>query len=177
MAATTLIPVSEYLGTTYHPDCDYIEGELQERNLGERPHGLLQLALAAIFYANRRAWDIVVVPELRVQVAANRYRIPDVTVMRRSDPPDPIVKKAPLICIEVLSPEDRLQRMQERIDDYVRMGVEHIWLIDPMSRHAWVATADGSHTRVAEAFNVPGTPIRISLAEVFAELDDMLTQC
>jgi hypothetical protein len=30
---------------------------------------------------------------------------------------------------------------------------------------------------VTEAFSVPGTPIRISLAEVFAELDDMLTQC
>jgi len=177
MAATTLIPVSEYLSTTYRPDCDYIEGELQERNLGERPHGLLQAILTTIFNANRRAWDIVSVPELRVQVAANRYRIPDVTVMRRSDPPDPIVKKAPLICIEVLSPEDRLQRMQERIEDYVRMGVEHIWLIDPISRHAWVATADGSHTRVTEAFSVPGTPIRISLAEVFAELDDMLTQC
>jgi Uma2 family endonuclease len=175
MASTTLIPLSEYLSTTYHPDCDYIEGELQERNLGERSHGLLQMALAAIFYTNRRAWDIVVVPELRVQVSADRFRIPDVTVMRRSDPPDPIVKTAPLVCIEVLSPEDRMQRMQERIDDYARMGVEHIWLIDPNSRHAWVATADGSHTRVADAFTVPGTPIRISLAEVFAELDDMLS--
>jgi Uma2 family endonuclease len=176
MASTTLIPVSEYLSTTYHPDCDYIEGELQERNLGERPHSFLQSILVAIFNANRHAWTIVAGTEIRVQVGPRRFRVPDVGVLRRSDPADPIVLKAPLICIEVLSPEDRMQRMQERIDDYARMGVEHVWLIDPMSRHAWVATADGSHTRVAEAFEVAGTPIRISLAEVFAELDDMLTQ-
>jgi Uma2 family endonuclease len=176
MAATTLIPVSEYLSTTYRPDCDYIEGELQERNLGERPHSFLQTILVALFHANRSAWKIVAGTEIRMQVGARRYRIPDVAVMRPSDPADRIVQKAPLICIEVLSPEDRLQRMQERIDDYARMGVEHVWLIDPMIRHAWVATADGSHTRVAEAFEVAGTPIRISLAEVFAELDDMLTQ-
>jgi Uma2 family endonuclease len=176
MASTTLIPVSEYLRTTYHPDCDYIEGELQERNLGESAHSFLQTILVALFHANRHAWKIVAGTEIRMQVGARRYRIPDVAVMRRSDPVDPIVRTAPLICIEVLSPEDRLQRMQERIDDYVRMGVEHIWLIDPISRHAWIATADGSHTGVAEAFAVPGTPIRISLAEVFAELDDMLTQ-
>ncbi len=31
MASTTLIPVSEYLATTYRHDCDYIDGEVVER--------------------------------------------------------------------------------------------------------------------------------------------------
>ncbi len=75
----------------------------------------------------------------------------------------------------MLSPEDRIQRMQERIADYARMGVEHIWLIDPISRRAWIATADGSLTHVEAEFTVPGTPVLVSLAEVFAELDDMQT--
>ena len=176
MASATLIPVSEYLTTSYSPDCDYIDGELQERNVGERPHGFLQTILAAIFHANRRNWDIVAGTEIRVQTSERHYRIPDVCVMRRSDPADNIVQKAPLICIEVLSPEDRIHRMQERIDDYARMGVENIWLIDPISRNAWVATPDGTHKPTNAEFTVPGTPIRIALAEVFAELDDMLTQ-
>jgi Uma2 family endonuclease len=99
--------------------------------------------------------------------------VPDVCVLRSSDPFVPIIPKAPLICIEVLSPEDRIQRMQERIEDYAEMGVEHIWLIDPVSRHAWVATPDGSHNRVETEFTVPGTPIRIVLAELFNEFDEM----
>ena len=176
MATAALIPVSEYLSTVYEPDCDYIDGEVQERNLGEYPHASLQFALAKVFDFHRRDWNVRVAPELRVQVAPGRYRVPDVTVMRRSDPADAIVQTAPLICIEVLSPEDCILPMQERFDDYFRLGVEHVWFLDPISRRAWIATADGSHTRVANAFTVPGTAIRVSLAELFAELDDMQSQ-
>ena len=31
-----LISVREYLSTSYRPDCDYVDGEVQERNLGEK---------------------------------------------------------------------------------------------------------------------------------------------
>jgi hypothetical protein len=34
MATAGVIPVSEYLRTTYRPDRDYIDGELKERNVG-----------------------------------------------------------------------------------------------------------------------------------------------
>jgi hypothetical protein len=53
MAAAVHIPVSEYLRTTYRPDRDYIDGEVQERNGGEQPHGNLQIILATIFRTNR----------------------------------------------------------------------------------------------------------------------------
>ncbi|CAN5720462.1 hypothetical protein BH10ACI4_BH10ACI4_24840 [soil metagenome] len=137
---------------------------------------MLQFVLAAIFNANRRSWNVVAGTEIRARVGVNRYRIPDVTVLRRSDPVEPVTSIPPLVCIEVLSPNDTISRMQERIDDYIRMGVEHVWLIDPLSRKAWVATADGSHHHVEAEFIVPGTPIRVPLAEAFAELDDLLTQ-
>jgi len=176
MASATLIPVSEYLNTTYRPDCDYIDGELQERNVGERPHAAMQTILAAIFNANRRSWGVLGLTELRVQVSATHYRIPDVLVLRRTDPVDAIVRTPPLVCIEVLSPRDTMSAMQERVDDYTRMGVEHIWLIDPISRHAYVATTEGFQQPSSGEFSVAGTPIRISLAEVFAELDEMQTQ-
>lgn len=176
MASTTLVPVSEYLSTVYEPDCDYVDGELEERNLGERSHSSLQFILAAIFNANRKAWNVIAVPEVRVQVAPERFRVPDVTVMRRSDPAAEIVQTAPLVCIEVLSPEDRIGRMQERFADYFRMGVEHVWMFDPATRNAWTALADGSLQHVGEALAVPGTAICVKLADVWAELDDMLRQ-
>jgi Uma2 family endonuclease len=170
-----LIPVSEYLSASYEHDCDYIDGELQERSLGETSHSYLQLILAAIFHANRHAWKVLAGPEQRVKVGPTRYRVPDICVIRRSDPVTEIIQKAPLLCIEVLSPEDRMQRVQERVEDYARMGVEHIWLLDPVRRQAWIMAAGGSQTPVTTEFTVPGTPIRISLAEIFAELDDMQT--
>jgi Uma2 family endonuclease len=176
MASAILIPVSEYLNTTYRPDCDYIDGELRERNVGERPHAAMQTIFAAIFSANRRSWGVLGLTEQRVQTTASHYRIPDLCVLRRTDPVDAIVHTAPLICIEVLSPRDTMSAMQERVDDYIRMGVEHIWLIDPVSRHAYVAITDGFQSPANGEFAVPGTPIRISLTDIFAELDEMQTQ-
>jgi hypothetical protein len=38
MAAATLVSVEEYLSTSYDPDCDYVDGELEDRNVGgKRP--------------------------------------------------------------------------------------------------------------------------------------------
>jgi hypothetical protein len=56
------------------------------------------------------------------------------------------------------------------------MGVQHIWLIDPVSREAWTATPTGYDQLTSGEFTVSGTPIRISLAEAFAELDEMQAQ-
>lgn len=98
MASATLLPVSEYLTTTYRPDCDYI-------------------------------------------------------LPRGPNPPN--------------------AGTHRRLYPY---GVENIWLIDPISRNAWVATPEGTHKPANAEFTVPGTPIRIALVEIFDELDDMLTQ-
>lgn len=176
MATTALIPVSEYLSTTYRPDRDYIDGGLQERNVGERPHGTMQTAIAGIVNANRKAWHAVAITEQRLQISASRFRIPDVCVLRRSDPVENIVRSAPLACVEVLSPSDTLSSLQERIDDYLQLGVTNIWLIDPYRRRALVASRQGLQEPAEAAFSAAGTPIRISMEELFAEFDDLLTQ-
>ena len=45
MAAATLISLEEYLRTTYEPDCDFVDGVVEERNLGEWSHSTLQTVL------------------------------------------------------------------------------------------------------------------------------------
>jgi len=37
-----MISVQEYLATSYRPDCDYVDGRVEERNLGEYNHAKLQ---------------------------------------------------------------------------------------------------------------------------------------
>ncbi len=32
MSTATVVPLSEYLNTSYRPDCEYLDGELLERN-------------------------------------------------------------------------------------------------------------------------------------------------
>lgn len=56
-------------------------------------------------------------------------------------PGEQILTKPPFLCIEILSPEDRMSRVEERIDDFLTMGVPYIWLLDPATRRAYTATA------------------------------------
>jgi Uma2 family endonuclease len=173
MSTATLIPLSEYLATTYRPDCDFLEGELKERNTGEQPHALIQGILYFLFRLNRDIWKTRPLPEQRVQVRPDRFRVPDVCVVNLSDPAESILSKPPVICIEVLSSSDSLCGLQERVNDYAAMGVQHIWIVDPWGRAGYYASTRGFQQPEDGMLRIPGTPIAISLAEVFAELDEV----
>jgi Uma2 family endonuclease len=115
----TLISVDEYLHTMYHPDCDYVDGEIIERNIGEKSHGNLQFEIAFVFRMRRYQWNAFAFIEQRVQVSPTRFRIPEVCVYIGGEPEDEVFHVPPFICIEIRSPEDRLGRIQDRIDDYL----------------------------------------------------------
>jgi Uma2 family endonuclease len=98
-----------------------------------------------IFFLRTRSkqWGIHVFPEQRVQVSARRFRIPDICVILGREPEDQIFRQPPFICIEILSKDDSLISMQERIDDYLKFGVSYVWVINPVNRRAWVYSAEG----------------------------------
>jgi Uma2 family endonuclease len=173
MTATgTAISLDEYLSTIYDPDCEYVDGELIERNMGESDHSALQGIIFALLYNQSTKAGIYVFPELRVQVAATRYRIPDITVTTRKVR-GRILREPPFLCIEVLSPEDRASRMELKIDDYLAFGVRHIWLIDPRRKKAWRYTNEGK--RESSAVLTTSDPrLTVKLDEVFARLDDLI---
>ena len=168
---TEFVSVREYLATSYRPDCEYLDGRIEERNVGEYDHGLVQTILAQLFRNNRNAWGVQVVTDVRTQVSSSHFRVPDLSVLRSDAPRERIITHPPLIVIEILSPEDRLSRFQDRIEDYLVFGVENIWIIDPERRAAYTATASGLHPVRTNELTVPETPIRVVLSELFAELD------
>jgi Uma2 family endonuclease len=165
------ISVEEYLATHYRPDCDYVEGELEERNVGEFDHSVLQGLLFRLFFNNREEWQVRVSPEQRVRLAPRRVRVPDVCVMRSSSPKEQVVTHTPLICIEILSPKDTLRRTRVRVDDYLDFGVPHVWIVDPELRKAYVCSRTGFQEPDSGILAIPGTPIHVVLSELFAELD------
>jgi Uma2 family endonuclease len=143
MRTDEMISVREYLTTDYSPDCDFVDGVVEERNLGEKDHAKLQGAVYAYYYNRRKEWGIGAYPEQRVQVSPTRFRVPDVTVVAGPEPNEQIFSQPPFICIEVLSPEDRLSKVRDRLDDYLHFGVPYIFLLDPRTRKAHRWTAQG----------------------------------
>jgi Uma2 family endonuclease len=166
-----LISVREYLTTSYRPDCDYVDGRIEKRNVGEYDHSYLQALLAHLFMNHQEEWGVRPLTDIRVQVMATRFRVPDVTVLRAGTPREPTLTHPPLLVIEILSPEDRLSRFTERTDEYLDFGIEHIWIVDPARRVAYRVTRTGLELAPSGEITVPGTPIRVVLSELFAELD------
>ena len=167
MAAATQISVEEYLHTMYRPDRDYVDGEVLERNLGERDHSRPQGLICAFFVMREKEWRVVGLPEQRVQVTSNRFRIPDICVLSKDAPYEQIVTTPPLVCIEILSKDDSFSSIVDRLDDYVSMGVANIWVIDPHKRRAYTYGADGTIEAIGGELHVPNSNISVPLAEIF----------
>ena len=166
-----LIPVEEYLRTVYRPDCDYIDGEVLERNMGEKPHSRLQTFFSRFLAQFEESLKSETLTEQRVQVGRKRYRIPDVALVPLSDSDPRIVRTPPLLCIEILSSKDTLSEIAKRTHDYATMGVKTSWVVDPWRRKAYAAGPDGKLHPVFDHLTVAGTPISITIAEIFAEFD------
>lgn len=163
--------MEEYLRTSYRPDCDYVDGEVQERNLGERDHAKLQIWLGHLFLMHAEAWQIEPLTECRYQVSPTRFRIPDLAVTREGAETGRIIQTAPVLCIEILSPEDTWKRIESRIADYLDAGVQCIWVFDPEEKTAFLYGPNGRQTVQSNEISVPGTAIRFTLEEVFRPLN------
>jgi Uma2 family endonuclease len=170
MAATvTLISVEEYLKTTADPDCEYVAGVLEERAVGELDHASWQKALVRWFGGREPEWGIRVYPELRVQTGPDSFRVPDVTLLSRSAPREQIITHPPLAVFEILSPEDSMTRVLEKLADYERMGIEAIWVIEP-KKQLFYRYRDGQLTP-GTTFELPGSAFNVALAEIATLVD------
>jgi Uma2 family endonuclease len=167
----TIVLLEEYLRTSYHPDADYVDGEIEERNLGEYEHARLQYVLAGIFGKNEREWNVRGLTEQRIFINTSRVRICDICFISREAVRERVLRTPPILCIEILSPEDRLSRAEIVLQDYLNIGVQNIWLLDPIRRAAHTFDAKGLHMVNYDVLKVPNTGIRLDLTEAFAAID------
>lgn len=171
METLAFVPADVYLRSVYHPDREYVDGVVLERALGERDHSEWQRELLLFFGKRRKQWNVHVFPEQRVQVSPTRFRVPDVCVYAGEKPKEQIFTTPPFICIEVLSPEDRIERYEEKFQDYVRFGVRNIWVIDPATRQAWVYSK-GTLIEAGGVLRTEDPAFEVPLSEIFDALDE-----
>lgn len=167
MATATLIPVEDYLRSSWDPDRESVDGAVLERNLGELPHSYLQTTFWNLF----RSRGLHAFVELRTQVKQRRFRIPDVLAMREA-PKSRFIQIPPFIVVEILSPEDRVSALGDKIDDYLDFGVPNIWPVDPARRMISSWTRQGSHVFTGAAATSDGS-VSITLEEIFAGMPEV----
>jgi Uma2 family endonuclease len=169
MATTTYVPIETYLKTVSEPDCEYVDGAIVERPMPEYDHSTWQSALGLYFAAWGKEWNVRSRPELRVRVSATRFRVPDVTVLSRSAPIEQMIVTPPLAVFEILSPENRMSAMLEKLADYQGMGIAGIWVIEPTMSIGYGYQAGKLET--VSAFGLPSLGITFPLEDIAAFID------
>jgi len=171
MSTTQQISLDDYLQTTYRPDRDYVDGETEERNVGEKEHSIVQAFFIKWFGAFEQEWGLEAFPEIRMRVSPTRVRIADIAIDRLGIPYEAVLSRPPVAVIEILSPEDRVSRYQARLDDYRDMGVRHVWVIDPIRRQAYDCSAVS--WRPGDEFTITGSEVRIPMAKLWEKLAEI----
>ena len=159
--AANLLSFDEYLNTSYSPDCEYIDGVLQERNVGRGKHSFVQ-GRVYLKLSEQLGSRAIVLPEQRTRISPTRVRIPDVCVVAELEE---VTTKPPLLCVEVLSPDDRWNRVIASVGDYQLIGVPCVWVIDPYTVRAWIFETDNPPLEVKDGkLAAPGLNVEVNLA-------------
>src|ERR1051325_4337537 len=163
MSVETLISVEEYLNTSYDPDMEYVDGVLVEANLGDWLHSLVQRNIVVAL--SIRYPHVYAVPELRSQTRSTRYRLPDVCVLLTS-PKTRFLLEAAFLAVEVLSEDDRMSRMIEKIEEHREKGIAHIWLVDPRLEKMFVFRSNALH-EMEDVIATENPRLELTREEVF----------
>jgi Uma2 family endonuclease len=168
MSTKVLMDVEEYLRTSFDgADCEYLDGEIVERNMGELPHGDLQANLIYQLRRLRPKLGIRVVPEIRIQIHSRRYRVADIAVWRDDNIGTGIPTVPPFLAIEILSPEDRMVRMAPKVQEYLSRGVEWVWVIDPEENSALCYSQSDPRGALCDVLRTENPSLEIPLAVAF----------
>jgi Uma2 family endonuclease len=165
MATKAFITPEQYLTTHFEREPELVHGELAERPLPTFPHGNLQLRLGARLLALQPSYVVFTGVEVRVRIAPDLIRIPDISMWTGPEPPPVLPDSPPLLVVEISSPDDRLYDLLQKFEEYRAWGVQHIWLVEPELKRCHIYES-GSLTEVSR-FTLPQFSLEIAAAELF----------
>jgi Uma2 family endonuclease len=166
--AATFVPVEEYLRNLNDTRCEYVDGALIEKPMPTWMHAVLQAWISALIM--REYPQYLAGGEVHSRLKATEFRLPDIAVqLRQIAQQENYAERPPAICVEILSPEDRIGGIFAKCERYHDWGVPICWIIDPLKRRAWTYERGGEPTLQADV--LVASDIRLSLVDVFSILD------
>lgn len=85
-------------------------------------------------------------------------------------PAEPVLTRPPHLAIEIAWPDDRVADILEKVAEYLKAGVPHVWMPDPYRRSLQVANREAfvSVPNLVAATEVVG---EVDFGALFAKLD------
>lgn len=173
-----LVPVEEYLNTSYEHGVEFVDGVLVERGMPTPQHSALQIIVGAHLFSHRKQFHYAVMSECRVElVKRSRYRIPDVLVCSLPIAPGKVIDTAPLAVVEIWSPDDTIGQQMARFREYWTGGVRQIIVLDPEAFTAFRYHDGALIEGPVQDLELPdGSKIPFSSSSLFEELREELSR-
>jgi Uma2 family endonuclease len=154
------------------PACEYIDGEIVPKSMGTKNHSQVQMNVGFLIRSLYGA-SLNPLPELTSRVRESKFYIPDMAVEelarpiagRYPGPNDPV-----FLCVEILSPPDRVVKLWGKCEEYHKWGVPFCWVIDPERKIAWEYFPGDVEPRKLEGECISAGPIQLALKDVFARV-------
>lgn len=144
---------------------ELVDGRLVELHMGVLSclvSGMLYSLLAAHCHGKRLGWVFPQESEFQYDPDAPRkVRKPDAAFIRRDCLPESewaagFCHIVPDLAAEVVSPNDKFDEVDTKIEEYLRLGVRLVWVVSLQTRQVYVHRADGSMTKVRENEELSG---------------------
>jgi Uma2 family endonuclease len=160
---------------------ELVDGELLEREMGWKSSvigGEVGFLLKAHCKAHNLGW--VAPADASYQCfpdAPNKVRRPDVSFIRlermpADEEPEGHCRIAPDLAVEVTSPNDLFDDVEEKVEEYLTAGVRLVWVVHPSTRTVRVRRADGTISLLREADELSGEDVvpgfRCRVSDLFA---------
>src|SRR5271170_5194619 len=163
MSSTALVSVEEYLRLTEKPYCEYADGVLSPKAMPTKSHALIQFLVIVLL----RKQGVEALSEVTVRLSETKFLIPDVIAARTIQSPYPT--EPVLLCVEILSPKDRVGAMLAKCEQYHVWGVPFCWVIDPEKQTAWQYHSGGEPEHVDRNGTLTAGELSVHLEELFSE--------
>ncbi len=163
MSATTIVSVEDYLHRTEKPYCEYLDGVLYPKAMPTKLHALVQYMLQVLL----RRQGVESLAEVRVLLSPTKYLIPDVIAAPEIQGPYPT--EPVLLCVEILSPEDRVGATLAKCEEYHAWGVPFCWVIDPEKQTGWQYHAGSDPEHIAHGGTLLAGDLSVPLAQLFTD--------
>lgn len=164
MSATAIVSVEDYLRRTEKPYCEYVDGVLYAKSMPTKLHALLEKILMRLL--DRQGVEAL--SEVHVRLSPTKFLIPDVIAAPTIQGPYPT--EPVLLCVEILSPEDRIGALLAKCEQYHTWGVPYCWVVDPEKRTAWQYPSGGEPEHIARTGSLTAGHLSVSLEELFADI-------
>lgn len=180
-APTRLITAEEFLYMPESDGAELLDGRIVEKCMGNESAWLgTRIIVWLSNFVDGKRLGRIIGPEAGLRVwpdHPNRVRKPDVTFFRsRRRPPVGWEEQlVPDLVVEVVSPNDKAEDLEEKLAQFRDAGIPLIWVIYPGTRSAHVLTQT-SRLEVRPSGVLDGGDIlpgfTLSLADLFAGLEE-----